>query len=80
MTPDRLNTILDALGWTQRDLAAFLGCTYSTVRGWCNGRAPVPANVAAWLDAFGGWLIAHPLPDGWKTASELQADNKGKRR
>ena len=78
MTRERLNTILDALGWTQRDLAAFLGCTYSTVRGWCNGRKPVPENVAEWLDEFGGWLLANPLPKRWKPQGETQANNEGK--
>ncbi len=78
MTRQRLVTLLQALGWSQSALADRLHCSASTVRQWCNGRKPVPENVAEWLDEFGGWLLANPLPKRWKPQGETQANNEGK--
>ena len=66
MSGDRIRELLDALGWSQNQLAGWLGLAHHwKVKQWCNGQAVVPDNVAAWLEAAGGFLVDHPLPDGW---------------
>lgn len=50
MTPTRLRTILDRLHWSQRGLADVLGCSDRLVRMWAQDDAPVPVEVAAWLE------------------------------
>lgn len=60
MTPRRLQSILVALHWSQRGLAAVLGCSDSLVRSWASGRQPVPPPVASWLEARA--LVVQALP------------------
>ena len=70
MTPTRLRECLDALRWSQRDLAATLSCNDRLVRRWAAG-APscaVPESVGKWLEVLSTTHIRHPAP------SDLQAD------
>lgn len=77
MTPAALRTALEALGWSQRGLAALLGLDSRQVRRWASGEAAVPCDVASWLEAVvrelagprRAWLeiraafhAAHPAP------------------
>lgn len=66
MTTDRLRAILAALGWSQRGLAAILGCPDTLTRGWARGRSPVPPAVASWLERLAVAHEAEPLPPGWR--------------
>jgi hypothetical protein len=62
MTPTRLRECLDALRWSQRDLAAALGCNDRLVRRWAAG-APgraVPESVGKWLEVLSTTHIRHP--------------------
>lgn len=65
MTPDRLRDVLASLHWSQRGLAAVLGCSDTLTRGWARGRAPVPPVVAVWLERLAAVHEAAPLPEGW---------------
>ena len=70
MTPDRFRDCLDALGWSQRFLADYLGMNSSTsVNRYATGQASIPANLAAWLEYLAAVHDAKPLPDGWTRRS-----------
>jgi hypothetical protein len=64
MTPTRLRDCLEAIRWSQRELAAALGCNDRLVRRWAVG-APgyaVPESVGEWLEALATTHIRHPPP------------------
>lgn len=65
MTPDRLRTILGALGWSQTGLANRLGVNPLLVRRWASGRVIVPLNVDGWLEFVVTGIETAPLPHGW---------------
>jgi transcriptional regulator with XRE-family HTH domain len=68
MTPSRLRECLEALRWSQRDLAAALGCSDRLVRRWAAG-APgyaVPESVGEWLEVLATTHIRHPAPPDWR--------------
>ena len=53
MTPARLFQILAILGWTVRRLATeHIARDYDEAKEWAKGRAPIPADVAEWLDWY----------------------------
>jgi hypothetical protein len=52
MTSDRLRECLDALGWRTAKLAAMAGVSPVTARRWQSGKLPVPAQVAAAIEAM----------------------------
>jgi ribosome-binding protein aMBF1 (putative translation factor) len=52
MTPAALRSALRTLHWSQRALAAELGCDERLVRRWALGAAPVPPEVGGWLTAL----------------------------
>jgi hypothetical protein len=68
MTPTRLRECLDALRWSQRELAATLGCNDRLVRRWTAG-APgyaVPESVGEWLEVLATTHIRYPAPSDWQ--------------
>ena len=63
MTPADIRATLASLDWSQRALAARLGYRSGTqVERWCQGKAPIPEPVAAWLRAVAGYVAANPPP------------------
>ena len=71
MTPTRLRECLDALRWSQRDLAATLSCNDRLVRRWSGGSAGLrgPRKRRQMdLEVLSTTHIRHPAP------SDLQAD------
>jgi hypothetical protein len=52
MTPDRLRACLDALNWRTTELAAMTHVSSVTARRWQSGKRPVPAQVAAAIEAM----------------------------
>ena len=67
MTPTRLRECLEALRWSQRELAAALGCNDRLVRRWAMG-APgyaVPESVGEWLEVLATTHIRHLAPTDW---------------
>jgi transcriptional regulator with XRE-family HTH domain len=56
MTSTKFRLALQALHWSQRNLAEVLRCSPRLVRMWANAEAPVPAEVAVWLE---GLQVAH---------------------
>ena len=62
MSPHRLLVCLAVLGWSERELARRTGRLQTTVRRWVNGRSPVPADVAAWVETLTAFHRAHPAP------------------
>ena len=63
MTPQGLQECLDIIGWSQTALADKLGVSPRTTRSWCNGRRPVPGNVAVWVDDIARRV--QQQPEGW---------------
>ena len=52
MTTDRLRKCLDALGWRTGDLARVAQVSHVTARRWQSGKLPIPAQVAAAIEAM----------------------------
>jgi transcriptional regulator with XRE-family HTH domain len=50
MTPAEFRTARLTLGWTQRQLADYLGVSAQTVKNYEAGRHPVPTPTARLLD------------------------------
>ena len=65
MTADELRECLEALHWSNRELARTLEINLSTVHDWAAGKWPVPPRIAAWLRASAAALRAQPLPKDW---------------
>lgn len=61
MTPDRLRYCLDAIGWSQRGLAGWIGIDDRQVRRWAAG-ATIPPPVAAWLERLAACHDRNPPP------------------
>ncbi len=59
MDPTELRTILDGLGWSQRDLSRFADVTEGDGRGMARGTRPIPAPLAHWLRQLDA-LIRNP--------------------
>ncbi len=62
MSSRRLLVCLAVLGWSERELTRRTGRPQTTVRRWTGGQAPVPADVAAWVEALAAFHQAHPAP------------------
>ena len=68
MTPTHLRDCLEALRWSQRELAAVLGCNDRLVRRWAVG-APsyaVLESVGEWLEVLATAHVRHPTPTDWR--------------
>ena len=65
----RLRAAVEALRWSNADLAALTGVSVSTARRWVVGAAPVPEPVLAWVVDVADVLDHWPPPvwtrDGW---------------
>ena len=70
MNPTRLREILDALHWSQRDLADLLGCNERLVRRWAAGQANVPTTVAAWIETRLAYHRHNPPPTEWRAREQ----------
>ena len=57
---------IDALQWSQRGVAAYLGLADTRARRWASGELEIPPNVAAWLERLAAVHEAHPMPEEWK--------------
>jgi len=62
MSPHRLLVCLAVIGWPERELARRTGRQQTTARRWTGGQTPVPADVAAWVEALAAFHQAHPAP------------------
>ena len=52
MTVARMTECLETLRWSIRDMTGELGVNERTGRRWKMGVQPIPAPVAAWLEAL----------------------------
>jgi hypothetical protein len=52
MTPERLRECLGVLDWRTGNLAAMAHVSPVTARRWQSGKLPVPAQVAAAIEAM----------------------------
>ena len=68
MSPRRLLVCLAVIGWSGHELARRTGHSQTTVRRWTNGEAPMPPDVAAWVETLAACHRAHPVP---RTEREL---------
>jgi len=50
---------LAVIGWPERELGRRAGRPQTTVRRWIDGRSPVPADVAAWIEMLAAFHRAH---------------------
>jgi len=62
MSSHRLLVCLIVLGWSKRELARRTGRLQTTARRWTGGQAPVPTDVAAWVEVLTAFHQAHPVP------------------
>jgi transcriptional regulator with XRE-family HTH domain len=82
MTPTRLRECLESLRWSQRELAAALGCNDRLVRRWAVG-APgyaVPESLGEWLEVLATTHIRHPPPTDWRRPQSDVAKEQDRRR
>jgi transcriptional regulator with XRE-family HTH domain len=70
MSPDRFETIRDALGWSTRYIAKRLGINRYIVSQWASGKEAIPANVDAWLEVIVAGIETAPLPHGWVVSGD----------
>jgi hypothetical protein len=73
MTTARFRDLLQALHWSNRQLATVLAIKEATVEAWADGDEPVPDNIATWLEMFGAVHEEHPLPADWYGARRRPA-------
>lgn len=52
MTPERFVECLEALHWSNDQLAAIFGCDEGLVEAWALGLEDVPPKAAAWLETL----------------------------
>ena len=52
MTPARFIECLEALHWSNDQLAEIFGCDEGLVEAWALGLEEVPPKAAAWLEAL----------------------------
>lgn len=62
MTPTRLRACLVKMDRTERWLARTLLRPEAEVRAWSDGGAPVPEDVAAWLERCAAFAEEWPAP------------------
>lgn len=67
MTGARLRECLALLRWSQRELAQALGCNDRLTRRWAGDGAPIPENVADWLETLAHAHANHPPPAKWRS-------------
>jgi transcriptional regulator with XRE-family HTH domain len=62
---ERLNWLLEVLGWTQPELAKRLDLSSSKVNTWIKGRSKPPNIVAIWLEMLAQTMMANAKPLLW---------------
>jgi DNA-binding transcriptional regulator YdaS (Cro superfamily) len=62
MTGAELNDALDAIGWSQSELARRLGVIKPRVQTWVSGRVTVPQEVADWVARVATLIGQNPPP------------------
>ncbi len=72
MIAARLKECLKVLRWSEDDLAEELGCAFSEVRAWSEGRVLPPLAVAAWVEALVKAHQALPRPSPGFRPSSVQ--------
>jgi len=66
MTPALFAVALELVGWSKRQLATMLGCDHNLPARWAAGTAPIPPEIARWLDRLAQAHIANPVPTDWR--------------
>lgn len=62
MNATEYNACMQAIGWSQHELARRLGVSPGKTKRWGNGQYPVPRDVARWLQRVARWIHANPPP------------------
>lgn len=52
MTPARLVQCLEALHWSNDQLAAIFGCDEGLIEAWVMGLEEIPPKAAAWIETL----------------------------
>lgn len=52
MTPDRFVECLEALHWSNDQLAEIFGCDEGLIEAWALGLEEIPPKAAAWLETL----------------------------
>lgn len=77
MTPARFSECLLTLGWSNRAVAARLGCSELTVRLMRSGKRPVPDSVKTWLEHLARVVADNPAPgSSWLTPYGQRINHK----
>ena len=63
MTASTFRRHIEALGWTQRGLAALLGVSHNTVHRWALDQAVIPERYAVWIEDVARFIKQHPPPE-----------------
>jgi plasmid maintenance system antidote protein VapI len=63
MTSDRFNECLALIGWSVSGVAKRMGVPQTRPRRWAEGRYPVPADVARWLEKLATAHERNPPPE-----------------
>jgi hypothetical protein len=61
----RFSECLAYLFWSQETLADILECDRYLVRAWAEGRQPVPACIAAWIETLALVHEVTGIPDNY---------------
>ena len=62
MTSAAFRRHIEALGWTQRGLAALLGVSHNTVHRWALDQAVIPDRYADWIEDVARFIKQRPPP------------------
>lgn len=66
MAGDEFDAAVKTLHWSDRELAAMLGCSRALPSQWRTKRRPIPPEVAAWLRRRVADAQADPPPANWR--------------
>jgi ribosome-binding protein aMBF1 (putative translation factor) len=66
MSASEFAAALETLGWSRKWLAEQLGCDPHLPMRWERGTAPVPPQIAAWLQRRVRCAERHPVPVDWR--------------
>ena len=72
MTAAELEELRTLLRWPRVVLAERIGVSVPTLRGYLEGRTPVPQSLAIWMKLLAAPLLAKPVPDGWLRHVEVR--------
>jgi len=66
MTPAGFRAALEEIGWSRRQLAQRLECDTKLANRWATGGAPIPPQIARWLEQLARVLERNPPPNDWR--------------